>query len=565
MAATTDKIPSLEAGPFVPGNKCTFEIGPGNGFVDMLRSRIELNITPAPTTSLAGSVHAMTTPAGGWGFVQSVVVETMAGQVLERIEDPHILSFALTQHGYGQDHEAYRRVALKENRRDMHDWIVKSTTTGTLSTYRQQRVFLDLNILGIGKYEQFPVAMAGGIRIRLVFGPAAAAFKEYTFGGDFIACADTTGAGKVFTTSQPCYPMTDFGRTMTEAHFRQGDAVAIKYNDGAVKLAVRNVASVVHNSDGTMAITVDGANINNSTAISIARSTAAAITMDPTDPAAFATVPDYTDLTNTPFYMGQQLLVYTQSGGAGAYTEDRRYISGMAINGGNLRLTFNATLTADGNRVGVITGGNATALSYSISDARMRVRRVFPPSNALKTLERGLTLDLVTATHDAFNVPAASRKIDYPIPTPEYFDRALAILAVPVLSAGTTFDGLTRGNRDKLTEFQYEVDRESDPAQAIDVSVARPPIYDACLIRAFDQLSASTDAVLPKVRVLEPARMTFCLPKALNAAGMTRDIATKKVRLTGQNAANADATTIHSYVFHLRSLKLAPNMNPQLV
>jgi hypothetical protein len=60
-------------------------------------------------------------------------------------------------------------------------------------------------------------------------------------------------------------------------------------------------------------------------------------------------------------------------------------------------------------------------------------------------------------------------------------------------------------------------------------------------------------------------RMTFCLPKALNAAGMTRDIATKKVRLTGQNTANSAATTIHSYVFHLRSLKLSPNMNPQLV
>lgn len=590
MAAIVDKLASNEAGPFAPGGTITFELPPGEGWADMVRSRIELNVLPSSTATVyqPDERFALTTPAGGWGFVKNIQVETMAGMPLERIEDAAVIAYALQQHGYGTDAEAYREMAYKENRRDSQDWLTVLLAGAAMSYYKTNRVFLDLGLLGIGKYETWPLVATGGLRLKITLNSAMAAFKPSEFNGATVACdnvADPNPADftQVITTAR-CYPMVDHERAATELRFRVGDWMVLDRTQGGARTAsLVRITAVAPTADGRMTITFGGGpagGTGNMTNVVVYRATgpdpdaaAPAAPYDPedfcvfdaTDPCAHVDIKQYgTPENDHPFYLGMPLTLITQAGGAGAFGSQTRIITAIATQGAApntfIRLTFDAALTAGADRVGFVRGYSPTGLSYSITDPRFRLRRVQPPQNVAEQFKSGLNLDLLTVANFPIQTGTAPTRIDATLPAPDYLTRALAILCVPTITGGTSFDQATRGQRSTYSDFQWWVDGESDPAQAIDVQRSRPPVWDVQMMRALDNLSKASDGILAPLKVLPPGRLEWCFPKALNAAGMSRDIGSKVVRLVvSYSAATAnEALTLHNFVFHYRQLKLSP-------
>lgn len=572
MAAIVDKLMAREQGPWGAGQVITWEV-PAVGFADLTRSRLEWDFTPAPTPADPAGVVACTLPAGAAGIVKSIAVTTLTGMPLERVEDYNILAHCVQAAGYGQDVSSYRQLAYGEMRNSLFDLLNRSTTAGTASTYRTKKMFLDLStLLGVFKWESWPLEATGGLRIQVTLAAAENCMKRFTVGGEVIECDDAAGGAVTITTKaiEPAngatmnrivYPMIDQGRAATEPHFRVGDNVVFGFTDntGAIVADVRALTSADYTSDGRMTLGFTGQlSADPITVVSVFRSPSAAAVTFLAGGGGTGAFPAFTTIADSPWFVGQEVTAVVQTGGAGDYADVASRVASVTLAANATVLTFNPAL--GNNQVGFLRGTPATSMGYQITNARFRLRKITPPPAALEAMKKGIEMDIVTLTTSSFQVASGSLRIDWQIPTPSYMGRALAIITVPTITAGAArFDLRTRGTRSFITSYQYWVDGQSDPLQPISLTAPNPPINDAAYLRTMQHLSAGTDGAFPSLKVLEAGRTNFFMPKPLGAAGTTSNIANKNVRLEANASAGLPAMQMNTFVFHIRRLVIGAN------
>jgi hypothetical protein len=565
MTAVYQKLAPLEQPNWSPGDVLTFEVPSTIPWCDLTKSRCEFTITPTATPVTAGGVAALTTPAGAAGFVQNIRVSNMQGMVLEEVRDFATLAMCMQSATCGSDTSAYRNFAYGESRFGMFDWIVRDPLGAAATTYMTRRIYLDLSqLLGVFKWATWPNAAAGGLRVQITLNAAEAAFKRYDHGGSPIGC-DNIAAGAAnfsFTTQnavdQGVHPMIDFNRSTMEPHFAVGDfVVAVFTETGALTARAQTLTSATYTADGRMtlefAVALPNADL---TGITVFRhASAAALTFQ----AATGTYVDteWTSINACPYFVNQEIACIVQLAGAGAYQQINRYIASITLVGGVVRLTFNAALgVADAE--GFIRGIAATAVDYTVVDARMRVRTVMPPVAAMEQLRKGMSLDIVSHACSALQSPAGATSINYQLPVAGYMTRALAFIVIPVHASGVArFDTRTRGIRSFVDSYRFTCDGQSDPVLPISSAAVRPPVHDANVQRVLAALAAATDGTLGPLRVLYPGRQNWAFMKALNYGGLPRNIAGTNCELACTASAALPALELRLFTVHLRTLEIS--------
>jgi hypothetical protein len=565
-AAVYQRLAADESAPWSPGDVLSFTIPSTIPWCDLQKSRIELTVQPTATADTAGGVACLTTPAGAAGFVRSIQILTKTGQPLELIQNYATLAMVMQSASCGTETSAYRGFAYGEQRSEIFDWLNRSTTGGVASTIKTRRIYLDLSMLcGVFKWSTWPNAAVGGLVIQITLNDAESVFKRFDLGGSPISCADLTGGAAnlsvttVNDVDQGVHPLIDAERDVMDQHFEVGDDVVFVYTAGGNLTAqVQTLTAADYLPANSRMTLTFGTALPDCTGVSVFRHISdGELTCEALTGTYVDTI--YTSLDSCPFFINQEIQMIVQMGGAGAYQNFKRLVANLTIVGGVVRITFNAAL-AQADAVGFIRGVSAPEISYSVVDARFRLKTTTPPAAALERIAKeGLKMDIVCVASAALQVAANSTVVNWQLPVANYMSRALAFVIAPVHTGGTArFDTRTRPVRSAFTNYRFVCDGQSDPPLPISLALARPPFHDSNIQRTMQQLSAATDGTTGALRVLYPGRENIAFMKSLNFGGLPRSISGMNCEFVAQAGA-LPALQLFLYTFHLRTLSISAN------
>nr|WP_281722910.1 hypothetical protein [Nitrosomonas nitrosa] len=597
--ATFKKLHAEEGGPFSPGDRITFKISPGEGFADLTRSKIELRLTPSATGKVA-----LTLPGGGWSLVKRVEVRVQGlAAPLEQIDDVNRLAFALQCYGFGSDEAAARQLEQREAISDPFQFLNRDFAAAASTTYATKKVYLDLNLLGVGRYGTWPLAATNGLTIEILLEDAAKCLKDYRVCGPRIPCTIARTGGNYTSATvyadARAFPRIDYSRTEDEDWLATQDvAEAYVYAGQTAATATSLRGTAVSVTRIERSATTGGMVLYNTAAPGDDIDAATGylwrrlhVTFDNADGSTyFQTNADMT-VENSPFFAGQQITCYVTGSGTTVANVDYTYhdvtIASVTLAGGKVRCTFTAALpnAAGGlgaNVVGFIYGTAAAGVNYSVTEPRLILASVVPDAKQVealkKQLNKGLQLPIITVLSHRDTVPAGALQHEHVVPTPNYLTRAFAMLTVPYASGANEFDRSIRGQRDYYSTFRWIVDGQSDPIQAINVSKVYPTLWDNENMRLFDQLracikdnSAQTSGWgAGGLKRIMPNHISWHFPKALNSSGLPRNIAGTRVTLefrassalgayiATHGAAESRGTSLATFIFHMRMLTVSP-------
>lgn len=591
MATATiqKQLRAVQGGPFSPGDTLTFQIPAGEGFADLTKSQIELRVTP--TSAAAPAVHL---PAGGWGLISSIIVRIEGlAEPLEQIRDVNRLAAAIKHWTRSTNEVPSRQLVQREAVTEKFQFL--SRNLGSASTLATKKVFLDLDLLGIGKYKTFPLAATNGLVIELQLAPAASAFREYLIGGPMIPVAQPAGAAYESVTldaSARAFPGIDFARSADENHFDDDDHVAVlgtatNYDGDRAQMNRQTFSATTGGMQLHFTAGVGGVPTGNDFAVF----RDIRIELDTSNPAAyFETTQDMT-LAECPFYHGQRVVMYTRVSFAPPavptnYEASEVVLAAITQSGTKVRCTF-ATPLAAGARdaLAFVRGNPVTDLSYSVTEPRLNLQHLTPSAAMLDSTKeavgRGLILPLMVAMSHSETFPAGATQMSHVIPTPSYMTSALAAITIPTLSGQTAYDYNVAGWRDYYTQMRWVVDGQSDPLQPVPLQYAWPTIWDSEAIRTFAQLNEAArelgtgGGMFPQMQRIVKNHSHFMFPKPFNSAGLPRSIAGLRVALevsassatgalttpsnVGVKAATSAGLTFTTFIYHVRRLKISSN------
>jgi len=572
MSAIMNKLACSTPIPAAPGATVSFQIPAGEGFADLTRSKIELDVQPSAT-----GVPALVTPGGGNSFIQSVEISSLqGGEILERIQNYNILAAAVMEQR-GSNTAAYRELVNRESISDLYQWT-NVPPGGLAASIARRKVFVDLNLLGLGKWSQCPVAALGGLKIDIVLSAASAVFSQWMLGGP-VSCAGQAvvgGTGVLTLTvanGEYCYPNVDINTHRKEFPLNVNEQVFVvgQNNTGPdVRGQFTAITYISPSNNGSaqgmqisftapLAAFDDG--IYNNFQI-YRRSFPVVYTTNTT-----LTSYNQTIVQNCPLYIGQRLSVW--AGTAANPSEftgtDLTTITAITQNGNNVVITVDTAIAggAVGGNVCIYAAPIAN-LNYSVLNARFNLQKLSPPASALAGLSslKSLAMPIITCEHIAITQPANMMHWDFNIPTPISYHSALGVIVVPTLSGSSNYDDSVRGTRQQFGRFRFTVNGQSDPLQPIQTSAMRPTVYDIVCRDFWQQLAAAASQMspgsLPQQERLQAQRSEWFFAKAFNQDGMPRNIAGLSVSLEVDAVPGYTfvATTLHAYVFHIKTIDI---------